>query len=116
MAGSTWQNLQSDTRQPVAALEHPVGQFFHAVDQEVRLGVGEGLRLEAVGNPAGLDAGVAGGEDVDRAIAYHHGAITGGAELLHQALDADGVGLFVIETVAAIHLAEETADAEAVDY
>src|SRR6202034_1309992 len=74
----------------------------------------ERLRLESVRDAAGFHIRIAGRLYIHGTIAYHHGPLARGSAFGHEGFDADGVRLLEIETVAAIHLQEMSADAQPV--
>jgi len=96
-------------------IENPVGQFFHAVHQQVRGGIGQRFGLEPVGDATARNAGVAGGLNVHGAVADHQGAVAADAGLFPEGLHADGVGLLEVETIAAVDLEEVVVHAQAID-
>ena len=78
----------------------------------VRRGIVQGFGLEAPGDADARDAGIAGGLNIDAAIADHEGTGGGHAGFADEGFDAHGVGLFEIEAIAAVDAKKVGADAE----
>ena len=87
------------------------GQFAEVVDQDVGGRVLKRLGLKSVGHAAGTDLRVAGGEDIDSAIADHDHAFPWNAGFRKSISMPTGRG-FSFEAVAAVDAEEMIAQAE----
>lgn len=85
------------------------------IDEEVGLGGGEALGGETEPAAAGGDVGVPGRLNIHGTIADHQSGDGGNAGLFHEAVDADGMGLLLIEGVAAVDFEEVVFEAESGD-
>src|SRR5215467_10445176 len=87
-------------------------EFLDAVHQDVRVGPLQCVRGEAVSDTDAPEVRIASSENVDCGVANHNGLFRRGTSFRHKHLCAEGIGLFRLETVAAICLKEVLRQAE----
>ena len=92
--------------------DEPPRQFFRPANQHIGRVGQKSFGLEAPGDTAATDTRIAGGLDIDSAIADHPGPGWLRASILDQCPDANGIRFFLRETVASIDPTEVPVERE----
>src|ERR1041385_4838819 len=91
-------------------------QIAEMIDQEIRRRILEGLRYITVRNATCPDGCIAAGQNVDRRIPDNPCPLPVTFCVGENLIDPDGIVLFAIKTITAVHGGEMAVDAQTVEH